>query len=146
MKHWFWLLLAVAIPTFAPAAATNHYDILRQSRWFAISGGPGNAPTPEAYALAEICDQADAVDTFRRLLQENGEAQQIYGLLGLQLVDAPEFKTALPALLKSTGKVRVLRGCIAGEWQVAEVARQIRDKLWRLPNLRALGAKGPKGP
>lgn len=146
MKHWLWLLLAIAIPAFAPAAATNHYDLLRQSRWFALTGGPGNAPTPEAYALAAICEQTNAVETFRRLLQDKSESQQIYGLLGLQLIDNPEFKTALPPLLKSTGKVRVLRGCIAGEWPVAEVARQIRDKLWRLPDLRTPGAKGPKGP
>jgi hypothetical protein len=54
-------------------------------------------------------------------------------LLGLEILKAPEFKSALPTLLKSEAKVQVLIGCIAGEREVAELAREIQNNQWRLP-------------
>ena len=155
----------VAWPVFAQTATTNHYDILKQSSWFAISGGFANAATSEAHALAAICGQTNAVATLQRLLQEKEPAQQLYGLLGLQILvtlsssngvtRAQELEKAageasnalsraLPLLLSSKSKVRVLDGCIAGEREVAEVARQIRDKQWSLRSVPVPGGKyGP---
>jgi len=132
VKYLIWLILCVACPVFAQTTSTNHFDVLKQSSWFAISGGIANIETSEAHAVSAICEQTNAVATFRRLLQENGAAQQLYGLLGLQFLNAPEFETALPLLLNSKAKVRVLSGCIVGEQEVAEVARQIQNRQWRL--------------
>jgi len=137
----------------AQTASTNHYDTLRQSSWFAISGGIANAPTSEAQAIAAICGQTNAVATFQRLLGEKGAAQQLYGLLGLQVLATLSasngekdkasiaFSTALPSLLNSKAKVRVLDGCIAGERDVAQAARQIRDKQWSLRTMPVPGGK-----
>ena len=82
VKHLVWLIFSVAWPVFAQTALTNHYDTLKQSSWFAISGGFANAATSEAHAITAICGQTNAVATFQRLLQEKGAAQQLYGLLG----------------------------------------------------------------
>lgn len=136
-----WLLLTMATPLFAQTVSTNHYDTLKNSRWFAISGGFANATTPESYAVAAICEQTNATSTFQRLLQEPAPAQQLYGLLGLHLIKAGEFKAALPSLLISKAKVRVLMGCIAGERDVAEVARQIQNNQWRLRVVPVPGGK-----
>ena len=106
-----------------------------------ISGGIANTETSEAHAVSAICDQTNAVATFRRLLQENGAAQQLYGLLGLQVLNAPEFKTALPQLLNSNAKVRVLSGCIVGEQEVGEVVQQIQNRQWRLRSAPVPGGK-----
>jgi len=114
----------MATPLFAQTVSTNHYDTLKNSRWFAISGGFANATS-----------------TFQRLLQEPAPAQQLYGLLGLHLIKAGEFKAALPSLLISKAKVRVLMGCIAGERDVAEVARQIQNNQWRLRVVPVPGGK-----
>jgi hypothetical protein len=141
VKYLIWLTLCVAYPVFAQVASTNHFDVLKQSNWFAISGGIANTETSEAHAVSAICDQTNAVATFRRLLHENGAAQQLYGLLGLQVLNAPEFKTALPQLLNSNAKVRILSGCIVGEQEVAEVARQIQNRQWRLRSTPVPGGK-----
>jgi len=125
----------------AQTVSTNHYDTLKNSRWFAISGGFANAITPEGHALAAICEQTNAAATFQRLLAESAPAQQLYGLLGLRLVNAPEFKAALPSLLNNKAKVPVLVGCIAGERDVGEVARQIQNHQWRLRTGPAPGGK-----
>jgi len=141
VKHLVWVIFSMACPVFAQTASTNHYDILKLSSWFAISGGFANAATPEAHAINALCGQTNAVATFQRLLQEKGAAQQLYGLLGLHVLNAPEFKTALPSFLNSTEKVRVLSGCIAGERHVAEVARQIQNNQWGLRTLPVPGGK-----
>ena len=132
MKQLLWFILFAACSVLAQNASTNHYDTLKNSGWFAISGGIANTATTEAHAVAAICKQPNAAAEFRRLLQEKEAAPQLYGLLGLQTVNAPEFKPALSALLKSEAKVRVLRGCIAGERNVAEVAREIQNAQWKL--------------
>jgi hypothetical protein len=123
-------LLMTAFPLFAQTATTNHLEILKKSTWFATTGGFANATTPEGYAVTAICRQTNAVATFRSLLQEQGSAQQLYGLLGLRLVNTPEFKDALPRFLQSKAKVRVLVGCIAGEWEVSKVAKQVQAGQW----------------
>jgi hypothetical protein len=138
MKQLLCFILFVACPGFAQNTTTNPYDTLKKSSWFALSGGLADTATPEAYAVAAICQQTNAAAEFRRLLQEKAPAQQLYGLLGLQVLKAAEFKAALPSLLKSEAKVRVLRGCIAGERDVAEVAREIQNNQWRLPASPAL--------
>ena len=156
VKHIIGLILSLAWPVFSQATSTNHYDTVKQSRWFAISGGFANAATSEAHALTAICGQTNAVATLQRLLQEKEPAPQLYGLLGLQVLvslsasnDVPHsqelekaageasiaLSRALPLLLSSEKNVRVLDGCIAGERQVAEVARQIRGNQWRLRSM-----------
>jgi hypothetical protein len=140
VKRFFWLILSVAWPVFAQTAST-HYDALKQSEWFAIAGGFAGATTSEGHAVAALCAETNAVATFQRLLQERGAAQQLYGLLGLHLLNAPEAKTALPPLLKSKAKVKTLMGCIVGEREVAEVARQIEAKQWTVPNVPVPGGK-----
>jgi hypothetical protein len=133
MRNSFWLVLVAALPLVAENAPANHYDTLLQTHWFATSGGFAGSITPEGHAVAAILQQSNAVATFQRLLQEEGPAQQLYGLLGLHLLNAPEYKTALPLLLTSKTKVPVLVGCVAGEQEVGRVARQIRDGVWKLP-------------
>jgi hypothetical protein len=86
VKHLIWLILSVEWPVFVQTISTNRYDTLKQSRWFAISGGIANAATSEAHAITAICGQTNPVVTFRRLLQEDGAAQKLYGLLGLHIL------------------------------------------------------------
>ena len=144
MKHLVWFILCVAWPVLAQTATTNHFDTLKNSSWFAISGGFANTTTAEANAVAAISRQTNAVAEFKRLLDEPGPAQNLYGLLGLHVLSAPEFKPALQSLLNSKTNVRVLGGCIVGEREVAEVARQIQNNQWNLPGQTVRGGKyGP---
>lgn len=128
LVHVAALALMVAFPAFAET--TNHLEVLKKSNWFATSGGFANATTSEGHAVAAICQETNAATTFGSLLRERGATEQLYGLLGLHLVNAPEFRGALPRFLESKEKVRVLVGCIAGEWEVREVARQIEKVQW----------------
>lgn len=125
-------MLSVALPLWGAQVTTNHFETLKQSNWFATHGGIGNMITPEGIAVAAICNQTNCVALFRELLKEKQPAQQLYGLLGLQLMNAPDFKDVLPKFTESQTKVRVLSGCIAGEWEVREVARRIGEKQWKL--------------
>ena len=140
VKHLVWLVLTVAWPVFAQTVATNHYDTLKQSACFALAGGIANMTTPQGHAVAALCTETNTA-AFQRLLQEPGAAQQLYGLLGLHLLNAPEYKTALPPFLKSQAKVKTLTGCMAGEREVAEVARQIEAKQWKLRTMPVPGGK-----
>jgi hypothetical protein len=130
LRRFAGLLLLMVFPLFAQTATTNHLEVLKKSTWFATAGGFANATTPEGHAIAAICQQTNAAATFRSLLQEQEPAQQLYGLLGLHLVNAPEFEEALPRFLGNKAKVRVLVGCIAGEWEVREVAKQVQTGQW----------------
>ena len=141
MRKLIWLILSAAFPLLADTSATNHYDILKDSTWFAISGGFANAMTPEGQAMSAILKQTNAAATFQKLLHEKAPAPQLYGLLGLHLLNAPEFKTTLPRLLDRKTKVRVLMGCIVGEQEVGTVARQIQANQW---NIRDVPAPQPK--
>jgi hypothetical protein len=141
MKGWICLWLMLAGMAFAQVPSTNHLKTLQQSRWFAVSGGFANALLPESYALAALCAQTNAGATFERLLQEKDEAQKLYGLLGLQLIAAPEFKTALPPFLRSEAEVQTLIGCIAGKRPVSEMALQIQNGRWTIRTVPVPGGK-----
>lgn len=118
--------MIVARTAFAQADSTNHLEVLRQSTMFSLAGGLANVARPEAWAVAAICRQSNAADTFQALLKEPGVTQQLYGLLGLRVLGSAEFESSLPALLESKANVTVLRGCIAGNREAAEVAREIK--------------------
>jgi hypothetical protein len=140
MKHSVWLLLCLAWPLLAQST-TNHYETLQQSRWFAVSGGFANATTPEAFALAAICNETNAAATLRRLIAEPGSVQQLYGLLGLRILNAADFNTTLPQFMQSKTKAGVLVGCIAGDRETADVARRIRDNRWSIQTRPVPGGK-----
>ena len=142
VKHLLWLLLGLAWPVFAQKAATgstNHCEVLKQSKMFAISGGFTGATTPEGHAVAALCAQTNTA-AFRRLLQEKDGVPQLYGLLGLYRLNAPELKTALPPLLNSKARVGVLTGCTRIDREVGQVAREIQNNQWHVP------APAPDGP
>jgi hypothetical protein len=142
MKQFIWVLLSSVWTFLAPAASTtNHFEVLKQSRWFAIAGGIAGTTTQEGHAVAAICQMTNGVAMFKRLLDEKGTAQKLYGLLGLHLLKAPEVKTVLPPLLASQDNVQVLRGCIAGEQEVGQVAREIKNDQWTLRFVPVSGAK-----
>src|SRR4030095_1018956 len=89
---------------------------------------------------AELADQQEIIA--RRLLPINHAQphRRLSAFSSLSLFNGERvkgevsnaFSRARPPLRNSKSKVLVLSGCIAGEREVAEVARQIRDKQWIL--------------
>lgn len=115
----------------AQVTSTNPLTTITRSDCFTIYGGFG-VMSPEAKAVGALCNETNATEVFESLLKQKSPVQQLYGLLGLQLVNAPQFKERLPAFADDKTKVRSLAGCIMGTFEVQEIARQIRDGRWQL--------------
>jgi len=141
MKIVFVLLLCAG-SAFGQTTAgrTNHYEVLKKEQMFCVAGGFSGAVTPAGHSLMAVAQQKDAATVFTRLTHEDSATAQLFGLLGLKTIGAPEFKNALARLSKDKSQVTVLVGCIAGPREVATVAREIEQGHWSL-GLPAKAAK-----
>ena len=130
------LLLLIAVPVVArpgnpdravASFAREDYDTVRTAEYFTV-GGVGYAGTPsnQEIAFRRLLLRPEPVSHCRKLVTEATPAGQLYGLLGLRLLERQAFQTALPSYKNSRTDIQTMRGCIVIHTTVGRLARQIQ--------------------
>jgi hypothetical protein len=125
-------VILLLILTLSVSAAQNgkNYQVVKSARIFAIGGlGYAGVITDEETAFDALCKAPDAAEQFRRLLSEATIEGQMYALLGLRQVGAPDYKTQADHYRKSTRKVNTGSGCEIGPDKVSYVVNEWIDKM-----------------
>jgi hypothetical protein len=129
MRHVVILLLILTLSVSATQSGKN-YQVVKSARIFAIGGiGYAGMITDEETAFNALCKAPDAAEQFRRLLHEATIEGQMYALLGLRQVSAPDYKTQADRYRKSTRKVNTGSGCEIGPDKVSYVVNEWIDKM-----------------
>ncbi len=123
-----WLLLVAGLT--ASAADSKNYRILKSARIFAIGGiGREGRITAEETAFDALCKQPNAAQQFRRLLHEATIEGQMYALLGLRQLHAPDYGEQIELYRRSTRGVNTGSGCEIGLDKVSYIANEWVDKM-----------------
>ena len=129
MKQAVIFLLILTLSVSAAQSGKN-YQVVKSARIFAIGGiGYAGVITDEETAFDALCKAPDAAEQFRRLLREATIEGQMYALLGLRQVGAPDYKTQADRYRKSTRKVNTGSGCEIGPDKVSYVVNEWIDKM-----------------
>ena len=129
MRHAVIFLLILTLSVSAAQSGKN-YQVVKSARIFAIGGiWYAGVITDEETAFNALCKAPDAAEQFRRLLREATIEGQMYALLGLRQVGAPDYKVQADRYRKSTGKVNTGSGCEVGPDKVSYVVNQWIDKM-----------------
>jgi hypothetical protein len=105
---------------------TSDYDIIRTAHHFSI----GRISDAGVFSDAEIAfrtvlKQADGTAQFENLLSTATPEGQLYGLLGLRLLDKRAFDAVAHSYLASSVKVAIIEGCSRGHSSTKDIARKI---------------------
>ncbi len=102
------------------------YTVVRSAKQFSVGGvGLANTRSQEEQAFRELLTQPGPVIRCRKLLSEGTPAGQMYGLLGLRLLDRKAFQAALPAYKNAKTGVATVEGCLVMDSTISNVVRQI---------------------
>ena len=112
------------------AAESKNYRVLKSARIFAIGGiRHEGAITEEETAFNALCKEPDAAQQFRRLLHESSIEGQMYALLGLRQLHAPDYKALVERYRRSTRMVNTGSGCEIGPDKVSYIVNEWVDKM-----------------
>ena len=112
------------------AAESKNYRLLKSARIFAIGGiGRAGIVTDEETAFNALCKEPNAAQQFRSLLREATIEGQMYALLGLRQLHAPDYKAQLERYRRSTRKVNTGSGCEIGPDKVSYIVNEWVDKM-----------------
>ncbi len=112
------------------AAESKNYRVLKSARIFAIGGiRHEGAITEEETAFNALCKEPDAAQQFRRLLHEASIEGQMYALLGLRQLHAPDYKALVERYRRSTRMVNTGSGCEIGPDKVSYIVNEWVDKM-----------------
>ena len=136
MNHYsLLLLLAIVFPTFASAgnsdvvAAKNTreaYEIVKAADRFTVGGvGYAGRPSESEIAFRQLLKQPNPLILCQKLLGEATPSGQLYGLLGLRLLDRKAFQAVLPRYRTSKVDVPTMSGCIVIKTTTASIAEKI---------------------
>ncbi len=126
-------LLPASAPGEDPAPATvslerETYHTVRTAARFTVGGvGEAGIPSRQETAFRLLLKQPDPVVQCRNLLTEGTPAGQLYGLLGLRLLDQKAFQAALPRYQDSATSIQTMSGCLGFQTTAAKLAKQIED-------------------
>jgi hypothetical protein len=102
--------------------------ILSNSDEFALLNSTNGAVSPQYFAFNVVYAQPDAAARFGALLSSPSIPAQLYGLMGLRVVDREAFDSYIDRYLRSSEAVTFLNGsCIPEPIQVSVVAQRLRD-------------------
>ena len=80
-----------------PARGQDAYDTVKTAGMFTVGGvGYAGTRTPSELAFRELLKQPEPLVHCKKLLEEGTPAGQMYGLLGLHLLDQDAFQAVLP--------------------------------------------------
>jgi hypothetical protein len=135
MNRTFLLLISVALSSLACAGDLDSaaaklerpaYDTVKTAEHFAIGRvGAAGIISAQETAFRQLLKQPDAVALCQKLLNDGTPAGQLYGLLGLRLLDQKAFQTALPRYADSKTDIETVRGCIVTHTTAGALAQQI---------------------
>jgi len=112
------------------AAESKNYRVLKSARIFAIGSiRREGAITEEETAFNALCKEPAAAEQFRRLLSEATIEGQMYALLGLRQLHAPDYKAQLALYRGSTRMVNTGSGCEIGPDKVSYIVNEWVDKM-----------------
>jgi len=75
--------------------------------------------------IPKLLNHTDAVSRCQRLLTEATPSGQLYGLLGLRLLDRQSFEAALPRYKISNTEIQTMHGRIMTRTTAGKIANQI---------------------
>jgi hypothetical protein len=104
----------------------NHYETVRAAPDFSI--GPGGAAGVRSLAeisLRKLLKTPTAAADCRKLVIEGTPAGQLYGLLGLKLLNDPSYPSVVVPFRNSQVKVTVVDGCNAIDYTTSAVVRSL---------------------
>ncbi len=92
--------------------------------------------TDEYLRVKEIAETDDAEEQFLVYLESDDPGIRLYGMLGLFLINSPEYPATIEMLLKDDSHVKVGSGCLIGTSTTSEVASGF-DAFWSFQRQRA---------
>ena len=135
------LLIALSLPVLAHAAdsggpaakpaatpAEEAYRIVKTAALFSIGPvGEEGRPSKREAAFRQLLKQPEPLARCQKLLTEATPAGQLYGLLGLRLLDEKAFQAALPAYKNLETEIPTMTGCILTRVKAADIAARIEN-------------------
>ena len=113
------VILLLILTLSVSATQNKNYQVVKSARIFAIGGiGYAGVITDEETAFDALCKAPGAAEQFRRLLREATIEGQMYALLGLRQLHAPDYKAEADRYRKSTRQVNTGSGCEIGPEKV----------------------------
>ena len=109
--------------------------VIGRANSFALEGGTNGGTSPYFEAFHALYAQPDAPSRFLALLQSESLPAQLFGLMGLRVVDPESFEANMEPYLLSRARVEFLNGtCSPDSVSVSEIAAGIAsgDKEWLL--------------
>ena len=133
LRLLFWVFVLMACLGRATSAfAEEAYNTVKTAAWFTIGGvGIAGTTAPQEKAFRELLKQPEPAARCQKLLVEGSPAGQLYGLLGLRLLDQQAFQTALPRYKDSKTVITTASGCLVLPTTSAEVAQQIAAGIFK---------------
>jgi hypothetical protein len=130
------LLVFTLTTTTAPCGDANHAqhklaqeapEKLLNAKLFTLGPVDEDAKISQAdYWFRALIKRPDAIAECKKLIGNGSPAGQLYGLLGLRLLDQPAFETALPKFKDSPTAVKIQFGCIEENATTGDIAARIQ--------------------
>jgi uncharacterized protein YecT (DUF1311 family) len=110
------------------APAETPFEIVKSAKRFCV-GSVGERPgiSKDEAAFREILKQPDAIEQCKKLLVEARFPGQMYGLLGLHLLDQAAFNEAFPKYAEARTAVSRQKGCILSFSGVSDIVKEIKN-------------------
>jgi hypothetical protein len=123
------LVPVVSLAAEHPKKSGDPYATVASADLFAMGAvGYAGTTTEAEKCLQQIVKQKDGADLCRKLIQEKNPAAQLYGLLGLKILDGKAFADAYPKFKQSKIQVKTASGCELFNETVAGLAKDIKDR------------------
>ncbi len=134
-------VLLVALLAACASEKPQQADILgpwlaaRNTSFFAyMQVGFAGQHTDQFLRVQDIAETDDAEKQFLTYLRSDDPGIRLYGLVGLHMIESPEYPAALQQLLQDDSPVRTGAGCLIFVRIASELARGFdsdRRLLWR---------------
>lgn len=130
------VLTACAVEEPKPEVSLEPWMLASGTTLFASMGvGFSGQPTPELARVWELRDADDAEKHYLDYLASDDPGIRLYGLLGLQMIDSPEYPAQLERLLQDDSPVNIGAGCIISVGITSKIAQRLdleRDTYSRI--------------
>jgi hypothetical protein len=114
-----------------PSRAQLAFQTLQEAdRLYAAQIGYGGTAPPELLAWRLILHTPDRDSLFLELARSPSRVAQLYGLIGLYLVNPSFYARAATALARDGSSVPIMIGCIAWDTPMAVLLAEIDEGLW----------------
>ena len=123
-------LLAACAATYAaeeppPSVPFEPWMLAHGTTMFAFMPvGFAGTYTEEYLRVEEIAESDDAEEQFLAYLDSDDPGIRLYGMLGLHMIESPEYPRALAMMLEDHSPVNVGGGCLIGVKPASEAASE----------------------